>query len=283
MRPDLIIWSLVLILHCVSGFSVISQANASTLLKRLDSATGSLRAIEVLKLLIKLAGPPAGETSAHPAPDVVETIEEVIVMAAPRQYSARFLNQVQSKSKKIEQLCTDLSFELSSLSWHSRVLFGSSLSKISTNYLNYELQAVQLMKKRLAQDRQIVSQPEIELCLSRCTAALTTSLKTLRLMKTRDTARIRSTIQESFGKIERHVTQEVGRTLAVSMTGQQNTTRLEDHINYLRENLVVIVKSGMFMVFCFTFKIYICSFIFGVLLTMSTVIWIAIFLQLIDV
>lgn len=275
------ILSSLILLACVCGFSV-SQRNVPTLLKRLDAAKGSPRAIEVLKLLVKLGDPDHAGVGAYAASDVVDTIEQIIVLS-PGNLSARFLNQVRIKTKDVVQLSNILNSELNGLSWHSRLLFGSSVSKIVANYLNYELRSMRLFKAQLVHGRQIELQREIRLCLSRCTAALTASRSTISLMRTADISQLQATVQHTFGRPETRVTQDIGRSLAVSIAMQKNVTLAEDQIKYLRENLAVIIKSGIFMVFCFTFKFYICTFVFGVLLTMSTAIWIAIFLQLIDV
>ncbi|QLL32076.1 hypothetical protein HG536_0C02450 [Torulaspora globosa] len=278
-----IVSSLIFVLPCVCAFSVLSQSNAPTLLKRLDSAKGSPRAIEVLRLLVKLKHPDSVGLGAYAASDVVDTIEQIIVLSTPGNISARFLNQVRIKSNDVLQLSSILNSELNSLSWHSRLLFGSPVSKIVANYLDYELRSVHFLKAQLVRGRQADLQREIRLCLSRCTAALIASRSTVSLMQAADISQLQATVQQTFGKAESHVSQDVGRSLAVSITMQKNTTLAEDQIKYLRENLAVIIKSGIFMVFCFTFKFYICTFVFGVLLTMSTAIWIAIFLQLMDV
>ncbi|QLQ82483.1 hypothetical protein HG537_0H02450 [Torulaspora globosa] len=277
-----ILSSLMLVLATVCGFKVVSH-NAPTLLKRLDSAQGSSRSIEVLKLLVKLGDADPTELGAYAASDVVDTIEKIIVLSPRGNLSARFLNQVRIKNKDVLQLSNTLNSELNNLSWHSRLLFGSSVSKIIANYLNYELSSLRLFKTQLVRGRQADLQREIELCLSRCTAALTASRSTISLMRAANVSQLRATVQHTFGETKSHVTQDIGKSIAVSMTSQRNVTLVEDQIKYLRENLAVIIKSGIFMVFCFTFKFYICTFVFGALLTMSTAIWMAIFLQLIDV
>lgn len=283
MRLACIIGSLFFVCHCAFGFGGISHWKAQRLLNRLDNARGSRQSIEAFKVLVKLSDLEDEELNSQPISAIIGTVEEIIVISMHRAHSTKFLNQVESKIQEISSLSSQVDSEMSSLGWDSRFLFGNSLSKATTNYLNHELQSIRNIKGRLLSAEPKLLEHKIQLCLHRCRVALAATLKTMRLMHARDAKLLKAVIQKTFENSGRSETKDLGKTLAVSLSVQQNGTVLEDNIKYLRENLAVILKSGVFMVFCFTFEIYVCSFIFGVLLTMSTIVWIAVFLQLIDV
>lgn len=259
--------------------------NTQKLLKRLETAQGDNQSIALIEILAKIRDGEKVDSKAVPVVGVIESIEEIVVLSTQLHDSGNFLTTVKNRTNELAKLNFLVQSKIASLSRKSQFLYGSSLSKITSRYLTHEMYSMQRLKHKLYAVPQETEnlQGEIYECLIRCNIALQATFKSLALLQSRDIVTINMIIQKAFHNSRKSDPQDLGDSLAVSIAAQRDPATLESDIKYLRENLAVIIKSGMFMFFCFAFQIYICSFTFGVLLTVSSLIWIAIFLQLIDV
>lgn len=268
-----------------NGFDVNARFDTQKLLERLRTAQGDTRSIAIVGLLAKLKDGELSGSDGSPIACVIEAVEEIIVFSRPLHSSRRFLSHVQIATSNLARLDREVHSRLAALPRDSQLVFGSSLSKIALNYLNHEMHSMRRLKRRLytgtTKSRSV--ELEIEQCLLHCKIALATTLKSVSLFQSRDIVAINNFLRGVFHKNREPHSQDLNANLAVSIAAQSSPTALESDIKFLRETLVVLVKSGMFMFFCFAFQIYVCSFTFGVLLTLSSLIWIAVFLQMIDV
>lgn len=259
--------------------------NTQKLLRRIKTAQGDNQSIALIEILAKIRDGEKYDLKVVPVVGVIETIEEIVVLSTQLHGSGNFINKVKNTTNELTKLNFLVQSKITSLSRKAQFLYGSSLSKITSKYLTHEMYSMQRLKHKLytvPSDAENL-QREINECLFRCNIALQATFNSLALLQSRDIVTINMIIQKAFHKSLRTDPQDLGDSLAVSIAAQRDPATFESDIKYLRENLVVIIKSGMFMFFCFAFQIYICSFTFGVLLTVSSLVWIAIFLQLIDV
>lgn len=291
MKLSSLYYVLGLLSACVLGYRFrtdnVLELNTQILLQRLQSAHGNHRTLDVVKTLLAIKSGESKKIAQSPVADVIEAIEEIVVLISRDRSKEfkEFLYQSKLHSNQLSRLNVRLQFKLDALSWHSRLMFGVSSSRICKSYVYHELQLMRKLKKKIYSHAIQLDEvmKEVQSCVLRCKCALKATLTTLSTMEKKDNKVIRRTITTWFNTGHGQDRQVIGESLAFTAGAQeQSTSPLDGNINYLRENIAVIIKSGMFMVFCISFKIYICSFTFGVLLTMSSLIWIAVFLQLID-
>lgn len=261
-----------------------AQFNTQKLLERLRGAQGDRKSITIIEILVKIKDGESDSSGTSPVEGVIQSIEEIVVVSKPLHGRTRFLNGVREQTRELSILNGLLHSRLDGLSKKSRFLYGSSLSQIAFKYIKHQKRTLQNFKLRLFKSSLKVQdiEKQVNECLSECKIALETTLVSLHLMQSKDLVVVNKILRAAFQRNSQRNSKNRLHNLKVSTSAQRDRASLEADIKYLRETFIVIVKSGMFMFFCLAFQIYICSFTFGVLLTISSLLWISIFLQLSD-
>lgn len=284
--------NLILSYPLLSHYS--STSRTQKLLERIGNSKGNYNTLRFLKLITIVANDIVKSREVIIV-NVIDSTEEIIVwqiLSKPSLHKRAVIANNSTDILEIETDCAEiiilndsLRAKFKDLPWRSKLLFGTSLSKIITSYISYELDLIDSFKRELylvGEGRNSVLE-DLHTHLVRCKCALIAGLQTITVLEKGRT--VCSNIIRAWFK--NHANPEsIGVELAYAMQVQETAIAkpsvVEDDIKYLRENLTVIIKSGMFMFFCLSIKIYICSFTFGVMITISSILWVLIYLQLLE-
>lgn len=284
--------NLILSYPLLSHYSSISKTQK--LLERIGNSKGDYKTLQFLKL-VTIVSKDVVKSREVGIVNVIDSTEEIIVWqmlsksplqerAVIADNSTSFL-EIESDCEELIVLNDFLGTKLNDLPWKSKFLFGKSLSKIITSYISYELDMIDSFKRELylVGNRRKALLQDLHTNLVHCKYALIAGLQTITALEKGGT--ICTNIIRAWFKNNANP-ESIGVELAYAMQAHEALSAkpsvVEDDIKYLRENLTVIIKSGMFMFFCLSIKIYICSFTFGVMITISSILWVLIYLQLLE-
>lgn len=280
-----VIWHCVLII--VSQFVYVgarqySLSNFTTsFLERLNSAEGDERAIRFLKVLAIIDKETM--SSLHTVDDIIEAVEEIIVISNERaSVSTLDLYEFKTRFDELAQLNRNLQDFLRSLHWEMP-LYGKTLRKTVDSFIAFEFETLKDIKHHL-----ILADPPVQDLnfvkdrLSSCKNGLLAGFKAAHILQNFDKKVVHQYILDSFKTVDRADVAGEDSTFAISYHEEKDNIQRASDFKYLRENFLVLAKSGIFLLFCAAIKVYTCAFAFGALIISSSVLWILIYLQLME-
>ncbi|QLG73632.1 hypothetical protein HG535_0F01430 [Zygotorulaspora mrakii] len=282
MRLIILCWGTLIILLqatklCAYDYQVSSFT--TSVLDRLNNAEGDKVSINFMELLTIISNE-SGEKRLI-ASKVIDTAEEIIISGDNKEASPNKLHRFKILCDEIMFLEQVFSSELNNHKWSSQFFHKKSLTRIIKTYIAYESYVLKRISEQTNASYSKTLRDVTKHLLS-CKNALLAGVRTLQLMHTAKGNEIHDLVTANFHSGDTSSINGENLVYAIMPQKGNQTQEIASDITYLRQNFLVLVKSGVFMMLCAAVRVYFCAFTFGAMMMSSSVIWMLVYLQLMD-
>ncbi|AQZ14791.1 (ZYRO0C06248g) [Zygosaccharomyces parabailii] len=278
--------------HFSRGSFTESQTNV--LLQRLDHAKGNERQLDFLKIiLLSHSAVGACKEQNNCVSQLIDAVEEIVLLSDMRWPNCTRLREAKHYIRQLQTSDESFRGKLESLPAVLNTLYGDPLRASVSSYLSYQIKELRIIYQHvLLADTDDLTWVQVGNAAARCHGSMQSGLKTLELLAGKSDAIkqfVRSITSLFKFRTEsnfiRHVFEKLdssSESLRPRDVDEALPRDIQGDMKFLRDSLAVTLRAGMFMILCMHMHIYACTFVFGALVSVSSFIWITVYLDMLS-
>ncbi|SJM85445.1 uncharacterized protein ZBIST_2266 [Zygosaccharomyces bailii] len=271
-----------------------TESQTDVLLQRLDHAKGDERQLDFLKIiLLSHSAVDACKEQSNCVLQLIDAVEEIVVLSDMRWPNCSRLREAKYYIRQLQASDESFRRKLESLPAVLNTLYGDPLRASISSYLSYQIKELRIIYQHvLLADTDDLTWVQVGNVAARCHGSMQSGLKTLELLTGKPDAAnqfIRSIISLFKFRTESNSIRNVLEKLNLSSESlrprgmdEALPRDIQGDMKFLRDSLSVTLRAGMFMILCMHMHIYACTFVFGVLVSVSSFIWITVYLDMLS-
>lgn len=272
------------------GHGKLSDSQKQILLYRLDHAEGEAHQLSFFRMLLasqNFVG--SCKEQGKCIEQMVDIIERVVLWYAIR-FEAGSPTKLRQAKYYTDQLVTverDYQMRLSLLPKPFKYWYAHSMNESIFGFLGYQLRKLQKLQLELllGEDFDKVW-TKVGESTAQCFAALKSGIKTFQIIGFNcdaDQGAINKLVSLFRFKYNSQVVKSLFKNdLGAEKRNESPPRDITTDMNYLREGLSLTIKAGMFLLLCLQYQVYLCSVAFGFMISMSCLIWISVYLEMVS-
>ncbi|CDH14306.1 uncharacterized protein ZBAI_06092 [Zygosaccharomyces bailii ISA1307] len=267
--------------HFSRGSFTESQTNV--LLQRLDHAKGNERQLDFLKIiLLSHSAVGACKEQNNCVSQLIDAVEEIVLLSDMRWPNCTRLREAKHYIRQLQTSDESFRGKLESLPAVLNTLYGDPLRASVSSYLSYQIKELRIIYQHvlladtddLTWFRLGTLPPGVMDLCSKSDAIKQFVRSITSLFKFRTESNF---IRHVFEKLD-----SSSESLRPRDVDEALPRDIQGDMKFLRDSLAVTLRAGMFMILCMHMHIYACTFVFGALVSVSSFIWITVYLDMLS-